>query len=136
MIFLWRRAKVKWYSVFHGFRQAKSANGGSILSSSQFLILPQPPQKMQLASKVVKVDPKIIISLHKIQIPETHCIFCYLQCFYILDQWFLTFFCSTGQNKIHEPGTIGRPLNPCSTILNVLSVLSILTSYFTRAYYF
>ncbi len=28
------------YSVFQGFRQAKSANGGSILSSSQFLILP------------------------------------------------------------------------------------------------
>ncbi len=28
------------YSVFHQFRQAKFANGGSILSSSQFLILP------------------------------------------------------------------------------------------------
>jgi hypothetical protein len=26
----------KRYSVFQGFRQAKSANGGSILSSSQF----------------------------------------------------------------------------------------------------
>ncbi len=27
------------YRVFQGFRQAKSANGGSILISSQFLIL-------------------------------------------------------------------------------------------------
>jgi hypothetical protein len=50
------------YSVFQGFRQAKSANG-SILSTSQFLILPQLPQKIKLASKVVKVDSKIIISL-------------------------------------------------------------------------
>jgi hypothetical protein len=54
------------YSVFQGFGQAKSANGGSLLSSSQFLILPQLPQKMKLASKVVKVDSKIIISLPKI----------------------------------------------------------------------
>jgi hypothetical protein len=57
---------VRLYSVFQGFRQAKSANGGSILSSSQFLILPQLPQKMKLASKVVKVDSKMIISLLKI----------------------------------------------------------------------
>jgi hypothetical protein len=54
------------YSVFQGFSKAKSANGGSILSSSQFLVLPQLPQKMKLASKVVKVDSKIIISLPKI----------------------------------------------------------------------
>jgi hypothetical protein len=60
--------------VFQGFRQAKSANGGLILSSSQFLILPQLPQKMKLASEVVKVDSKIIILLPKIYIPETHCI--------------------------------------------------------------
>jgi hypothetical protein len=59
--------------VFQGFRQAKSANGGSILTLCQFLILPQLPQKMKLASKVVKVDSKIIISLPKISIPETHC---------------------------------------------------------------
>jgi hypothetical protein len=44
------------YSVFQGFRQAKSANGGSILSLSQFLILTQLSQKMKLASKVAKVD--------------------------------------------------------------------------------
>ncbi len=58
--------ETRYYSVFQGFRQAKSANGGWILSSSQFLILPQLPQKMKLASKVVKVDSKIIISLPKI----------------------------------------------------------------------
>ncbi len=55
-----------WYSVFQGISKANSANGGSILSSSQFLILPQLPQKIKLASKVVKVDSKIIISLPKI----------------------------------------------------------------------
>ncbi len=54
------------YSVFHRFRQAKFPNGGSILSSNQFSILPQPPQKMKLASKVVKIDPKIIVLLPKI----------------------------------------------------------------------
>jgi hypothetical protein len=53
-------------SVFQGFSKAKSANGGSILSLSQFLILPQLPQKIKLTSKVVKVDSKIIISLPKI----------------------------------------------------------------------
>ncbi len=62
------------YSVFHQFRQAKLANGGSILSSSQFLILSQLPQKMKLVSKVVKIDPKIIVSLPEIEICETHCI--------------------------------------------------------------
>ncbi len=61
------------YSVFHRFRQDKFAYSGSILSSSQFLLLPQLPQKMELASKVVKVDSKIIISLPKIYIHETHC---------------------------------------------------------------
>ncbi len=55
-----------WYSVFQGFSKAKFANGGLILSSSQFSILPQIAQKMKLASKVVKVDSKIIISLPKI----------------------------------------------------------------------
>jgi hypothetical protein len=58
--------KLLLYSVFQGFCKAKSENGGSILSSSQFLILPQLPQKIKLASKVVKVDSKIIISLPKI----------------------------------------------------------------------
>jgi hypothetical protein len=52
--------------VFHQFRQAKFAYGGSFLSLSQFLLLPQLPQKMELASKVVNVDSKIIISLPEI----------------------------------------------------------------------
>jgi hypothetical protein len=52
--------------VFQGFNKAKSANGGLILSLSQFLILPQLPQKIKLASKAVKVGSKIIISLSKI----------------------------------------------------------------------
>ncbi len=54
----------KSYSVFHQFRQAKFAYGGSILS--QFLILPLVPQKIKLNSKVVKVDLKIIVSLPEI----------------------------------------------------------------------
>jgi hypothetical protein len=52
-----------YYSVFHRFRQAKF---GSILSLSQFLPLTQLPQKVELTSKVVKVDSKIIVSLPKI----------------------------------------------------------------------
>jgi hypothetical protein len=56
----------KMYCVFQGFSKAKFAYGGSILSSSQFLILPQLPQKMKLTSKVVKIDPKIIVLLTKI----------------------------------------------------------------------
>jgi hypothetical protein len=52
--------------VFQGFSKAKFANGGSILNSSQFSILPQLAQKMKLASKVVKMDLKIIILLPKI----------------------------------------------------------------------
>jgi hypothetical protein len=52
--------------VFQEFSKAKFAKGGSILSSSQFLILPQLAQKMKLASKVVKIDSKIIILLPKI----------------------------------------------------------------------
>jgi hypothetical protein len=42
--------------VFHRFRQAKFDYGGSILSFSQFLLLPQLPQKVELTSKVVKID--------------------------------------------------------------------------------
>jgi hypothetical protein len=57
------------YSVFHQFRQAEFAHGGLILSSSQFLLLPQLPQKMELASKAVKVDSKIIVLLPEILNP-------------------------------------------------------------------
>jgi hypothetical protein len=59
--------------VFQGFSKAKFANGGPILSLSQFPILPQLAQKMNLTSKVVKIDSKIIILLPKILIPETNC---------------------------------------------------------------
>ncbi len=37
--------KTPTYCVFHQFRQAKFDKGGSILSHSQFLLLPQLPQK-------------------------------------------------------------------------------------------
>jgi hypothetical protein len=50
------------YSAFHQYGQAKFAFGGSILSSSQFLLLPQLPQKTKVASKAVKNDSKVIIS--------------------------------------------------------------------------
>ncbi len=46
------------YSVFHWFRRAKFACGGSTLSSSQFL-----PLSSCLGIKVVKIDWKIIISI-------------------------------------------------------------------------
>ncbi len=52
------------YRAFHRFGQAKFPDGGSILGSSQFSILPQLPPKILFDSKVVKIDPKIIISLH------------------------------------------------------------------------
>ncbi len=56
----------KWFKAREQNIKAKSDNGDSILRSSQFLILPQLPQKIKLASKVVKFDSKIIISLPKI----------------------------------------------------------------------
>ncbi len=48
------------YSVCHRFRQAEFAYGGSILSSGLFMLL---PQKIKLATEVVKINSKIIISL-------------------------------------------------------------------------
>jgi len=44
--------------VFHGFGQAKFPDGGSVLGSSQFSILPHLPPKIMPDSKVVKIDPK------------------------------------------------------------------------------
>jgi hypothetical protein len=49
--------------VFNQLGQAKFAFGGSILSSSHFLLLPWLLQKMKLASKVIKIDSKIILSI-------------------------------------------------------------------------
>jgi len=50
--------------VFQGFGQAKFPDGGSVLGSSQFSTLPELPPKIMIYSKVVKIDPKIIILLH------------------------------------------------------------------------
>jgi len=55
-----------YYRAFHRIGQAKFLYDGSVLGSSQFSILPQLPPKMMLNSKVVKIDPKIIISLRYI----------------------------------------------------------------------
>jgi len=48
-----------YYRAFHQFGQAKFPDGGSILGSRQFSILPQQPLKMMLGLKVVKIDWKI-----------------------------------------------------------------------------
>jgi hypothetical protein len=42
--------------VFNRFGQAKVADGGLILSSSHFMLLPQLPQKMMFVLKVAKID--------------------------------------------------------------------------------
>jgi len=47
------------YRAFHRFGQAKFPEGGSVLSSSQFSILPQLPLKTMLGLKVVKIDSKV-----------------------------------------------------------------------------
>ncbi len=51
--------------VHIGFWQAKFANGGSILGSSQFTLMHQLPLKTMLSLKVVKIDSKISNSLHQ-----------------------------------------------------------------------
>ncbi len=58
------RKNVTFYRAFKRFGQAKFPDGCSILGSSQFSILPQLPPTILINSKVVKIDPKIIISLH------------------------------------------------------------------------
>ncbi len=55
----------KYYRAFHVFGQAKFAYGCLILGSSLFTLLPQQPLKTNLDLKMVKIDSKIIISLHK-----------------------------------------------------------------------
>jgi len=50
--------------AFHRFGQAKFAYGGSILGSGQFTLMAQLPLKTMLDFKVVKNNPKIIISFH------------------------------------------------------------------------
>jgi len=55
---------IETYRAFQRFGQAKFPDGGLVLGSSQFPKLPQLPPKVLLDSIVVKIDPKIIISLH------------------------------------------------------------------------
>jgi hypothetical protein len=50
--------------VFHGFGPGKFAHEGLILGQSQFTQLPLLPPKTLLDLKVVKIDSKIINSLH------------------------------------------------------------------------
>jgi len=50
------------FRAFQGVGQAKFHDSGSVLGLSQFLILPQLPPKILLDSKVVKIEPKIIIT--------------------------------------------------------------------------
>jgi len=44
------------YRAFHRFGQAKFPDGGLVLNSSQFSILPQLPLKTMLSLKVVKFN--------------------------------------------------------------------------------
>jgi len=46
---------------------------GLILCSSQFMLLPQLSRKTKLYIKMVKLDLKIIATIPKILIRETHC---------------------------------------------------------------
>jgi len=52
------------YRAFHRFGQAKFPYGDSVLGSSQFTLLPKLPLKMMLDLKAIKINSKIIISLH------------------------------------------------------------------------
>jgi len=49
------------HRAFRGFGQAKFADGGSILGSSQFTQLPLLPLKITLNLKKAKINSKIII---------------------------------------------------------------------------
>jgi len=53
------------YLGFHGFGQAKFANGCPIVGSSHFTLLPQLPLKMMLNLKVVRIDLKILLHYSK-----------------------------------------------------------------------
>ncbi len=51
------------YRTFHRFGQAKYPNGGSVLGSSQFSVLPLLPPKTMLGLKEVKIDLKKQLAL-------------------------------------------------------------------------
>jgi len=63
------------YRVFHGFGQAKFADGGLILDPSQFTLLLKLPLKTMLSLKVVKIESKISNSLRKSN-SVTHSVVC------------------------------------------------------------
>ena len=60
---VFRAYNVCFYRAFHRFGQAKTAYAGLVLGFSQFLLPPQLLSNMMLASKVVKIDLKIIMVL-------------------------------------------------------------------------
>jgi hypothetical protein len=80
--------------VFHRLMQAKFAYCSSFSCSSQFSVLLQLPPKIKFASKMVKSDWEIIISISNISVKFT--------VFFVtimskdislkLDQWFSTYF--------------------------------------------
>ncbi len=57
---------MQYSTVFRQFGQPKFTDGGSILSSSQFLLLPRLTLKTKLNLKMVKFDLKIIVLLPQI----------------------------------------------------------------------
>ncbi len=59
LITLYVALKGSMYIAFHGFGQVKFFDGGSVLGSNQFSILPQLPQKIMSSLKGVKIDSKI-----------------------------------------------------------------------------
>ncbi len=63
------------YSVFHRFRQATFVIYGSILSSSQFLLLPQLPQKNEVSFKSGQNWLKIIDSQRSNSVKLTACFY-------------------------------------------------------------
>jgi hypothetical protein len=54
---------ILYHRAFHRFGQGKFPDGGSVLGSSQFSVLPQLPPKTMLSLKEVKIDLKISYSL-------------------------------------------------------------------------
>jgi len=53
---VFKSMKQSWYRAFHRFGQTKFPNGGSVLVSSQFSVLPQLPPKAMLSLKEIKSD--------------------------------------------------------------------------------
>jgi hypothetical protein len=58
LLFISAEEFLTYYRAFHRFGQAKFPDGGLVLGSSRFSILPQLPPKKLVISKVVKIIPK------------------------------------------------------------------------------